>query len=484
MAGFTSPSILFLSTWDGPERAYCGELLPKLLASGYTSYNEPSVGGFAMPLIARDAGWKPEQMDVSDTHLFTSILGEVHAGRTLEGLGIALDGEPLQFPTDDPVDQAAFAMYQQYLARMEARPEGEYWSVLIEDLKLYQDKHIAAMREKVESQAKRLSGLQYRAQSMWDHLERVADDPKAVIISNPPTYRGAYEKFYDTKERLTWNTPDYEVFDAPVDIPRMVEFMEGRKALLVVQQQQTPGDAAHAEPVYARQLAPSQLVFINSNRPEEVKDLMGGIRAVRRKQPQQAQRPYAIIPQDYEVREDSRIDFMEVESKVADAYRHEWMHRLYPVPGSGNVLILIDGYAAGVIGYSLSSISSSFSEKWAKHAILRFAFGAPHDYLRLTRFATMFALQHSTLWETQTPLSSMAIAAARGLVTIEMTRHPEAKGLRGLMKLDNRQKHPDGYKLVYASDWHDPKTPSELVKEFLTKERAWRKQAGKPGPKK
>ena len=34
MAGFMSPSILFLSTWDTPERGYLSALLPKLRAAG------------------------------------------------------------------------------------------------------------------------------------------------------------------------------------------------------------------------------------------------------------------------------------------------------------------------------------------------------------------------------------------------------------------------------------------------------------------
>jgi hypothetical protein len=40
------------------------------------------------------------------------------------------------------------------------------------------------------------------------------------------------------------------------------------------------------------------------------------------------------------------------------------------------------------------------------------------------------------------------------LVTIEY-RHSEAKGLRGLMQLVpvERDKHPDGFKLVYGANW-------------------------------
>lgn len=479
MAGFTSPSILFISTWDAPERAYAAELLPKLLAKGYTNYEEPSVGGFAMPLVALDAGYSPAQMTTSDVHLFSSVLGHLNSGQDMKSLGVTLDDEPFEYSSDEPVAQAAELLWLQLLCRMQARPTGHYWSTMIEDLKLNREEHLRSFAAQLEKHSHRLRGLTYRTESVWEHMERVADDPKALIISNPPTYRGAYEKFFDTKGRMAWKTPEYEVFDAKVDIPRMVEFMEGRKALLVVQQQQTPGNAAHARPPYARQLSAGELVFINSNRPEEIEEALGGLRVVRRTLGPLGDRPWPILPDDYEITKDSKVELTLVEAKVADAYRREWMHRLYPVPGSGNVLVLIDGYAAGVIGYSIASMSMSFAAKWEKHAILRFAFGAKHQSYRLTRLATMLALQHDTLWVTDSPATTMHLAACEGLVTVEMTRHPEAKGLRGLMKLDNRQKHPDGFKLVYVADWLPKATPNEVLAEFLTKEKTWQKSAKK-----
>lgn len=475
MAGFTSPSILFISTWDAPERAYLGELLPKLKAAGYTDYHEPSVGGFAMPLVAADAGYSPAQMTTSDVHLFTSILGELAAGNDMASLGVQIDGEPVDYLSTKPLEQAAQLIWLQMRMRIEAKPDTHYWITMLEDLWNNREAHLDEFRAQLERLSARLPGINYSRESVWEHLDRVADNPNAVIVSNPPTYTGAYEKFFDTKDRLTWDAPEYEIFHAPTDIPRMVEEMEGRAALLVVQQQQEPRSAANPRPPYARQLSAGQLVYVNSNRPDEVEKIMGGMRVVRRKLPPLTERPFPILPPDYEVSESTKVELIEVEGKVADAYRHEWMHRLNPVPGPGNVLMLMDGYAAGVIGYSMQAMTRSFSMKWADKAILRFAFGAKHETLRLTRLATMLALQHDTLELTTGATEAFHVAACAGLVTVEMTRHPEAKGLRGLMKLDSRDKHQDGFKLVYASEWRPAASPSEVLVEFLSKEQAWLK---------
>jgi hypothetical protein len=475
MAGFTSPSILMLNTWDSPERIYCNGLLRRLRSAGYTTYEEPAVGSFAMPLVAVDAGWETGQMGTSDVHLFSSVLGELCAGRGMDALDARLDGQPIATVGAPPARQAAQVIWAQYLARIAPMAGTYYWAQLAESMANASAGYLDNLQAQLEVLAGRLAGLEYHHESLWDHMERVADNPEAVIISNPPTYAGAYEKFFDTKDAITWDTPDYEVFDAPADIPRMVEFMEGRAALLVVQQQQTAGNSAHDRPVYARQLSGSELVYLNSNRPDEVEAIMDGLRVTNRRMPTHAARKWPVLPDDYDVTSDAVIATVPVDGRVAEAYRAQWMHRISSAPGGGNVLLTIDGYAAGIIGYSANSVVNSYSKKWSRHLILRFAFGAQHKSLRLTRLATMVALLHDTAWRIASPKSSLAIGSSLGLVTVEMTRHPEAKGLRQLMKLEDRQSHQDGYKLVYAASWTPDATLDSTLTSFLEGEQRWLK---------
>lgn len=83
MAGFNSPSILFLNTWDKPERDWNGNLFRQAPASGYTRYVELYAGAFANCMVAVENGWKPEQIEACDVWAYTAALGYAYSGTPL-----------------------------------------------------------------------------------------------------------------------------------------------------------------------------------------------------------------------------------------------------------------------------------------------------------------------------------------------------------------------------------------------------------------
>lgn len=481
MAGFTSPSILFLSTWDAPERSFCKTVFEACRRNGYTRFVEPCCGAFAMPLVAHNAGWNGPQMEASDTSLFSSIVGYMlDPTKDFQDLGVKVDGEPVELPDTDRAGVAAYLLWLQLLIRTECRPDVEYWRNLVEDLKDRETAHQHHLRTKLQGFEERLGGLQYRALDLFSHMEEVADDPHTVISINPPSYEAGFERFFDTKGRLTWNEPPYEVFDPDTGTGKFLDFMEGRAALILAQQQRVPGESDHHTPVFARHLSLGQNVYLNSNRPDEIFEITGGPKVATKKSTDVSPLDLPLLPVDHDVTPDSTIQVVAVGAPAADYYRGLWMHRLNAVPGMLNVLIVVDGYAAGIIGYNMNSMLTPFPGrlKWAAHLTLRFAFGAPHNTLRMTRLATMVALRKETARRLGGPASALLIAASEGLVTVEFTKHPEAKGLRGLMKLATRVKLPAGrgFKLVYAAPWDEQSDDEHAVLvTFLKKEAAWRK---------
>jgi hypothetical protein len=433
-----------------------------------------------MPMVAAAAGWQPGRMESSDCSLFTAVVGTMlDRSKSFDDLQVAVDGQLVEVEGKSRVEQAAHLLYVQLLTRMEARPSDVvYWQNLVHDLHARKAEHMAQIAPKLQAMDDKLGGLHHESLDMFAHMERVLDDPHTVVSLNAPTYEAGFERFFDTKGRLTWAEPEYEVFDPETGNDRIMAMFLDKPALLVQQQQRPPGEASHPKPVFARHLSLGQYVYLNSNRPDEVFEITGGPKVAPKSAPTLEPLDLPPMPLDHELTPDSTVELRTVPSQVADWYRGHWMHRLTADPGPMNVLLVVDGYATGVIGYNAASMQFAYADKWSRHVILRFAFGAPHDSYRLTRLATMVALQRTSIDVWRTPLNSMALAASEGLVTVEYTRHPESKGLRGLMKIASRDKHPDGFKLVYGADWRHQSLP-EVMTEFLKKEASWRKSSQK-----
>jgi hypothetical protein len=64
--------------------------------------------------------------------------------------------------------------------------------------------------------------------------------------------------------------------------------------------------------------------------------------------------------------------------------------------------------------------------------------------------------------------------------TAMLTRYPENKEVRGIMKLVNRQEDKqNGYKLTYEAELKQGRTEQETLIEWLRREKEWQKNRAK-----
>lgn len=477
-AGFASPDVLFGGNSGAPERLFYRVILEKLRGR-YTRYAEVGVGSFAASMVAADAGWKPGQMESSDVTLYSSIVGTALSGGDLASLGMRLDGDLVELPDTDQLTRAAFLLWVQLRARMEARPDVEYWRNICTDLTERAKAHQDAIRGQLGKLQDQLGGIKYRPWDMWEHIPTVLQDPNAIVLAAPPSYSAGFERFFDTAGRLTWDEPSYDVFDPATGFDRLADMMRDSPALLICLQECEPKTYSLPRPVFATPIGAGRHTYVITNRPDEIFAITGGPHVVPRRVGEITPSSYPPMPPDYEVCPDAKIEMLAVKAQVADYYRDIWLHRLTATPGAYNVLVTIDGYIACVIGISIEPMSRPYpGATHLRHLLLRYGVGAPHVQLRTGRLATMFALQRSVAELAVGHGGAVYLAASKGLITVNMTRHPEAKEMRGLMKLVNKQDHPDGYKLTYAAPWRD-QAPAEVLGEWLAKEARWREQRGR-----
>lgn len=147
------------------------------------------------------------------------------------------------------------------------------------------------------------------------------------------------------------------------------------------------------------------------------------------------------------------------------AYIDILRHRLSSSVSTPCALVLIDGAVAGILTYG---INPNFADN---SVLLRQAFGTPHKHLRIAKLITMIALMKSTAQLCSNSHTCVYIDSSDKVHTAIFSRYPEAKGLRGLMKITKRVKDEHGeYNITYTSPWRKEIGLKNTLSQFLSKE--------------
>lgn len=100
----------------------------------------------------------------------------------------------------------------------------------------------------------------------------------------------------------------------------------------------------------------------------------------------------------------------------------------------------------------------------------------PHKLYRLGRL--IYMLSQNKVFA-NTLLNNIEREKVTKLRTAMLTKYPENKEVRGIMKLQNRVKDKtNGYKLTYESDLVE-RTVEDTLKEWLRREKQWQKSKTK-----
>jgi hypothetical protein len=465
--GFNAPGILFVGAWGAADREFLTRLVGRLRPH-YDLAVEPCAGAFAMSLTYRHVGFEPKQLEASDVGLFSATLGSVFAGRHPEELGIQVDGSGLDLP-DDPVQAAARVLFTQALIRLELKPDVHHWREHVRALLEGQEKMERKIAEQLRSMDERLHGMSYWPMDMVEHIRMHADNPKALIFIAPPTYKAGYERFFDTKGRLEWAEPSYSTWDPDADHEILARESEDFQATLVsMQMTAETGKCHHNEPLYARHERRGVTTYIWTNKPGKVLRWLSGKTAVPRALPDNERlEGVKILPHDHRLTPRSKVSIVALQSKQVRYYKDLWLHRISPKDAGWDFAVLVDGHLVGIAGYDAGMMDYRPQVMWEDALTLFYAVGAPGRPERLTRLVMAIALLRETVDQIVPPWQA---CRARQVMTVNLTKYPEAKQNRGILKLVDRQKDKThGYKLVYAASIAD-QTAQEAFRTWLSKE--------------
>ncbi len=460
---------LFIGALKPEDKEFLKPLLENARAHNYNRFVEPCAGAMAMSYLAAECGYPPDCIEASDISYFSGAFARGINGETTEGMRIEAEGF-----TEEELRDPAVALYAQLYLRTLTKAGRDYFYQLLLDLKYRRDEHIETIRAEIAKTAKRVKGFKYEDKDMFEHIREVKDDENAVVVLCPPTYTAGYEHFFDTDDKLKWAEPSYEIFDVATGLKDLYEEIKDAKALFIVYEECKAGASA-GYPVYGRDAGrPGMYMYLTSNRPEEATALARGKEISRKRGAKMSPlKNTPILPRDYEITEKCKIAVQPILPENATYYRLLWTHNFTGGASGSCFGLYIDGYIAGVFGYN--SMTMLLGGK--NDLVFSFGICAPHKQ-RLNRILYKVACTESVLAMTLDDVQQFRV---EGVQTAIITKYPESKEMRGLMKLVERiDDKPLGYKLRYRCDKTDMSF-DEILKDWCRREKKWAENRRKSG---
>ena len=476
-AAFLTPGVLYISSGVASEFRFLKPAFGKAREAGYTRFVEPACGAFAMCHLAQQSGWEGAQMEGSDVILFSAVLGHAIMGKDLADLEIRIQG----FEDQDLTDPAT-VIWAQATARARARSSRLYWAEVTRAMMLDRDRHIEQIQRQLDRNRDLMHGLTFHSEDLFDHLDRVAGDPKTVVSLNPPSTAGGYEKFFDTGGTVTWKEPTYSVFDPVAGYARLDDYMRSAKALLAIYEENVGGHqprgafigrGAGKKGPSDTGIARSVNYYVVSNRPDEFAQYGGGLVTVAWSGFEMDRGSFRLLPQDHQITSTTEIQVVPISGGVANYYRGLWTHNFVGGSSLRSLALLLDGYLVGVFGYDPTYLfTGTPGGKVSDSVLLQFGMTVPQKRMRFNRLLGRIALCRQSL---ALILSDLDMVRAGTVSTAQLTQYPETKEYRGIMTLDSRKRDPQhGFRLVYKGPIADVSWASTLA-IWMKDEERWQR---------
>lgn len=450
----------FLGGMDADQRKFVLSLLKAARAAGYETCAEPCAGELAVSQLARQAGFS--NIEASDVSVLSGILGRAAMGHSLSDMDIRYrrDGsEP---------ESAASLLFEMKRAELLADAGTLYGEAIYRDLMARKGEATKAIEASLESLSGSLgAGFRYYDMDQMGHLRHVSGSRSTIVVNNPPTYRGGYEKQFRAIDRLvSWNAPEYGEFDPKTGYSDLLDMMDGAECLYLMRED-VPAGKCIGTPIWGMESGRSgYMTYIVCNRPEEIDELLG--RAAHSKGQKVAPGRWPLMPPEHEITRRSEIAVTKLPPECIRWYRRLWTHNFAPSEASTGYGIIIDGYLAGIYDYlRMFGMESAF---------IGFLMTTGSRY-RLNRLAYKIAMTRESLAQEYSDLDLKYMDEVR---TAMITRNQSLGEMRGIMRKIGKE--PDsgrmGWKLTYAGPIEDV-TYKKQLRWFIQNEEEYSERKGR-----
>lgn len=464
MASFIQPGLMFIGTVREPERKALKRLFSAAIKNGYEHFVEPACGAFSMSRIALESGFKAENIDTSDISMFSAVFGRAITGQSLESLEIKSE-----YFKDYDLSKPEVVLWAQVILRNSMASTSYYQKSIINDFYERAEYHQERISDYIKRYREILGKMKFSEKDFFDHIKEYENDEKAVIILALPTYTGGYEKFFDNDGGIQWKEPEYNIFNPEEDYKKVVEYCKKIKPLVIMYEETATGQYSE-NPFFIRHgTRLGYNTYLTTNRIEEVLCLTGEKNGTRESEAKIQGLKYDYISEDYEITENSKVEVVLISVQNASYYKLLLTHNFTggAVASNANYAVLIDGKLSGVFGFTGTLLDLGTAVEGEFGQWLSYSMCIPYKKMRILRLNTMLAMTKNIY---MSKLSDVLRSKATMLFTTMISKYPESKQMRGLMKMYKREDiGANGYRLSYKSSLTDDSI-EEVFKKWYQKE--------------
>lgn len=422
----------------------------------YKRYIVPCAGAFSATEVMAAAGVPTEKLYTGDISIYSCTLGyAMDPERSIAELGFEIIDPVLEtlcnsLPNTTEEDKGAIILYA--LKWSQLRSDKDYMVWQRRQLEEDREQFTNYFAEALTTMKTRIGGLHHRIGDGHQWTRDVYDDPENLIFYNPPGYKGGYEKMFDPAGIFKWNEPEIPQI-APDDVADFIDEV-GEKAVSRVlffgtkdaEIKRAPKDDWHA--IYQE--------FIPKTGHDHILYVNAEVEETYLKRPKIKALPSKVLPvyDDHEITAESKVEFIQCDELLAHYYYDLFVRELGTVNSETYYLFLIDGQVAGTCGFHGSDLLRRNS------GVLHEIFGltmTSQRYQRINRLLMMLLI--STQFRdqicTERPELVNFLEKPRQFQTTCLSKYPEVKINRGLLKLVGRKQLPSGrFHLVYRTEFH------------------------------
>lgn len=466
---------IFLGDTPSDQRRYLTAVL-RFLRERYPRIVLPAVGQFTLAKCAIEAGYAREAIFASDISLYTSLLGYLYAGKSVDALKPMLAEEYRERYKACADDTERVACLFWLMKTQQLNPEVTYERLVLDDLAERREEHIAQLSGKIATLSRYYAGINYDIADMRALLSS-PQDPGTVVVVNPPVYKSGYSKMFDFKSAIRWES-GIDEFDFSKEYRALYERTRAFPTPFIWYRFRDTEGFDGREVIFCKEYDVNKRDYWLMTKPEELAGFRYRYTVDFMTETGVKPYPAPVFSDTRELTTGSRIRFVPVDERTALYYRDLWAHKLGNTSAEQYFLMLVDGKVFATVGFMTTALFRLESDRVFEN----YGFSAPVKGMPRANRLLMMAITSREFGDVIRRHASRVnrIYRLNGLRTTCLSKYRKVKLNNGILDVLSCERIRDGkpnggmYKILYDTDFHDM-TFAQVVAKFLDEEKALQK---------